>query len=390
MKANTKRGPKPRIAVDPSKVKIDVLVEKIRVRLYESWERNVERALEQLDALLVTDEKPRRVPGPHRDARPQNMLRKAEAATIERSLDEHDGNVTQAAKSLGIHRQSLQRKIRANSLADVANGKRKCGRCRQAGHRADRCPNELVASDDEEPPRAAAPKRRSSLQETYEMITRAQAGDRTAMTDLVRQNIGLVHWVARKHAWSSVPYEDMIQEGQIGLVEAIKRFDVSRGLKLSTFAPNWIRHFIGRAHDNDGLIRLPVASHHQLRLIARAQQSVDSGASYDDVAEHAGIRAKSVQRLLERGTVTMPATLPDVAAPADDGDEERVTLAREHIASLPERLRRVMELRYSGDGMTLLEVGNVLGVSRERVRQLETTALKTLRAKCAADEGAPP
>jgi RNA polymerase sigma-32 factor len=94
-----------------------------------------------------------------------------------------------------------------------------------------------------------------------------------------------------------------------------------------------------------------------------------------------------VQRLLDRGTVTQPATLPDVAAPADDGDEERVTMAREHIAALPERLRRVMELRYSGDdGMTLLEVGNVVGVSRERVRQLETAALKVLRAKFAADE----
>jgi RNA polymerase sigma factor (sigma-70 family) len=354
-----KRGPKPRITVvDPSKAKIDVFVEKIRARLYASWERNVERVLDQLDTLLVADEKPAK----------QSTARKARTQPP-----------IKPPAPIPAAPRGKTKKGRSCGCGPVGRHRREC---KQGSTSVGKPP----ASDSED--EATAPQRITrNLQATYDMITRAQAGDQAAMTELVRQNIGLVHWVARRHAWSSVPYEDMVQEGLIGLVEAIRRFDVSRGLKLTTFAPHWIKHFVTRAHENDGLIRLPVASHHQLQLVRRAQRKAGPDAPIDEIATRAGIRAKSVQRLLDRGTVTQPATLPDVAAPADDGDEERVTMAREHIAALPERLRRVMELRYSGDdGMTLLEVGNVVGVSRERVRQLETAALKVLRAKFAADE----
>lgn len=321
----------------------------------------------------AAEDKPRPTRKVRSKGRPRPVTAQAEAT----------GNVAESQRSPKEHRSS-------RAVVDTSNA-RTCGCAARGRHRRDckqgKSPAAKTSASDADDESTAAPRTTRNLQATYDMITRAQAGDQAAMTELVRQNVGLVHWVARRHAWSSVPYEDMVQEGLMGLVEALKRFDVSRGLKLTTYAQHWIRHFITRAHENDGLIRLPVASREQLRLIKRAEHKAGPGAPIEEVAQRSGLSVKSVQRLLERGTVTQPATLPDAVAPTDgDDDEERIELAREHIAALPERLRRVMELRYSGDGMTLQEVGDVLGVSRERVRQLESAAVRVIRAKFSAEE----
>lgn len=351
-----KRGTKPRLR---EASRIDVLTARIRERLEIAFERKVERLIERMDELLDEPDfpPPARVPDP------------GKAAVVFR-----DTNVSHDAPPRAL----------VASTAKV-NAGRKCGRCRQPGHRSDNCPNEPASEDDGEPePPRAPPVKRATREESFELITRAQAGDRAALDQLVRQNIAMVHWIARKHPWHSMPYEDIVQEGTIGLVKGIMHFDVTRGLALATYLPYWIRHEIGRSHLNDGLIRIPVASHEQLQKLSKLQRKAGRELSISELSERSGIQAKSVTRLLTRGTVTMPEKLPDVPVPHDDHAEmdDMLTEARAAVAALPERLRTVMELRYYGEEQrTLSQVGAVLGISRERARQLETQALKIIRAR---------
>ena len=385
------------------------LVERLATDLTELAVRRVEAEFERMtEAFSValsayqSDDQTAPAPAPGSEIEPPFANFPERARGFRRVLKRQGGGTVDAPATTPAPNNRPQKRGRPSPAVSVGragsspapdtSNARTCGCAARGRHRRD-CkqggsPATKPTASDADDESEATPRRTRNLQATYDMITRAQAGDQAAMTELVRQNIGLVHWVARRHAWSSVPYEDMVQEGLMGLVEALRRFDVSRGLKLTTYATHWVRHFVTRAHENDGLIRLPVASQEQLRLVKRAEHQAGPDAPIEEIAKRAGLGVRSVQRLLERGTVTQPATLPDAAAPAtDEGDEERIELAREHIAALPDRLRRVMELRYSGDGMTLEEVGNVLGVSRERVRQLEVAALRIIRAKVSADGG---
>jgi RNA polymerase sigma factor (sigma-70 family) len=218
---------------------------------------------------------------------------------------------------------------------------------------------------------------------------------------LTEANLRLVVSVARRYRHSTLPLLDRVQEGNLGLMKAVDRFQYRRGFKFSTYATWWIRQSITRAIANSGrTVRLPVHTVEGLGRIEAARQTLarELGRvpTIHEIARRTKIRAEKVTRLLQAGgpLVSLDAPLSDEILVGDRladpsaapdrplQDEDCVRLARSALDSLRERERRVLELRYgfgNGDGHTLQEVADRLNISRERVNQLEKQALNRLR-----------
>jgi RNA polymerase primary sigma factor len=243
-----------------------------------------------------------------------------------------------------------------------------------------------------------------TVDEERELCQRKDAGDEHARRRLIESNLRLVMWVTRRYANRGVPMLDLIQEGNLGLIRAIEKFDVAMGCRLSTYAPWWIRQAVFRAIAAQGAgFHLPAHVLSELRSIrlAREQllQQLQREPLASEIAHESGLDMERVAELL--AYVERPLSLE---SPVGDGDatygelieDTRETPAqavaadllagavRHALAGLEPRLRRVVELRFGLDGenpRTLEEVGRELGVSRERVRQLEERALDKLRAE---------
>jgi RNA polymerase primary sigma factor len=210
--------------------------------------------------------------------------------------------------------------------------------------------------------------------------------------------------ITRNYVNSGVPLLDLIQEGNLGLIRAVEKFDYRMGFKLSTYATWWIRQAVTRAIADQGrTIRLPVHVVDQVRRVMRARRVLTQKLNRDplpeEIAVESGIELKRVHELFD--LVEDPVSLE---TPVGDGDSmygdmledensERPDDAlaellrgvelQEALASLNERMRHVLELRFGLNSQipkTLEEVGNELGVTRERVRQLESRALRELQA----------
>ncbi len=210
--------------------------------------------------------------------------------------------------------------------------------------------------------------------------------------------------ITRNYANSGVPLLDLIQEGNLGLIRAVEKFDYRLGYKLSTYATWWIRQSVTRAIADQGrTIRLPVHVVEQVRKITRARRVLTQKLNRDplpaEIAKESGFDLKRVNELLD--LVEDPVSLE---TPVGDGDsiyadmledvnseQPEAVLAeflrtkelRMALAALNERMRHVLELRFGLNGekpRTLEEVGTELGVTRERVRQLESRALRELQA----------
>jgi RNA polymerase primary sigma factor len=240
--------------------------------------------------------------------------------------------------------------------------------------------------------------------EERELARRKDEGDEDAKRKLIESNLRLVMSIARNYVNSGVPLLDLIQEGNLGLIRAVEKFDGSRGFKLSTYATWWIRQAITRAIADQGrTIRLPVHVVDQVRRVMKARrlliQELGRDPLTEEIAAKAGVEPKRVMELFE--LVEDPVSLE---TPVGDGDSlygdlivdvhsdqpEIVTAERlrgaeiaDALAKLNDRMRHVLELRYglSGDRpRSLEEVGSLLGVTRERVRQLEASAFRELQA----------
>jgi RNA polymerase primary sigma factor len=239
--------------------------------------------------------------------------------------------------------------------------------------------------------------------EERELARRKDEGDEAAKRKLIECNLRLVMSITRNYTKAGVPLLDLIQEGNLGLIRAVEKFDYKLGFKLSTYATWWIRQAITRALADQGrTIRLPVHVAEQVRKVMRARrvlaQKLNREPVVDEIAKESGFPPERVRELFE--LVEDPVSLD---TPVGDGeslygdliedtklDRPDVTTAdnlrsvelAQALSELNPRMRLVLARRFGLDGatpQTLEEVGHSLGITRERVRQLESRALRELR-----------
>jgi RNA polymerase primary sigma factor len=240
--------------------------------------------------------------------------------------------------------------------------------------------------------------------EEIDLAQKAAAGDELARRKLIESNLRLVIAIARRYTSTGVPLVDLIQEGNMGLMRAAEKFDYQRGCHFGTYATWWIRQAVSRAAgEQSRLIHLPEHVATRLRKVRRiaAQLSQENGLDPlpEQIAAACSMEVNEVIDLL--GVIEQPVsldapvddearysladTLEDSTTPAPSETASQHLLGEElhrALALLTARERAVVTLRYGiGDGRsrTLLEVGKELGISRERVRQLEVVALMKLR-----------
>jgi RNA polymerase primary sigma factor len=240
-------------------------------------------------------------------------------------------------------------------------------------------------------------------EEERELARRKDAGDDAARQRLIESNLRLVMSVARNYSRADVPLLDLIQEGNLGLMRAVEKFDYKLGYKLSTYATWWIRQAITRALVDQGrTIRLPLHVAEEVRRLLRTRrqlaQKLNREPTLPELAAEAKQPEERVQQLLEliETPVSLETPVGDgeslfgdllvdarAAAPLEmTADKARAKELVEALGTLEPRLRRVVTLRFGLDGgapYTLDEIGADVGVTRERVRQLETRALRELR-----------
>jgi RNA polymerase primary sigma factor len=240
-------------------------------------------------------------------------------------------------------------------------------------------------------------------QEERELARLKDEGDEAAKRKLIESNLRLVMSITRNYTKAGVPLLDLIQEGNLGLIRAVEKFDYKLGFKLSTYATWWIRQSITRALADQGrTIRLPVHVAEQVRKVMRARrvlaQKLNREPVLPEIAKESGFPIERVRTLLE--LVEDPVSLE---TPVGDGeslygdliedtnsdrpdDATAVVLRSAELSDallrLSPRMRHVLCRRFGLDGeapQTLEEVGGDLGITRERVRQLESRALRELR-----------
>jgi RNA polymerase primary sigma factor len=240
-------------------------------------------------------------------------------------------------------------------------------------------------------------------EEERELARRKDEGDEAAKKRLIESNLRLVMAITRNYTKANVPLLDLIQEGNLGLIRAVEKFDYRLGFKLSTYATWWIRQAITRALADQGrTIRLPVHVADQVRRLLRARrqlaQKFNREPTLAELARETQQSEERVRELLElmENPVSLETPVGDGESLYGDLIEDVHSLApheqsaqqargREIAGALEQlnpRMRRVLSLRFGLDGespQTLEEVGTQLGITRERVRQLETRALRELR-----------
>ena len=240
--------------------------------------------------------------------------------------------------------------------------------------------------------------------EERELARRKDLGDEAAKRRLIECNLRLVMSITRNYTKAGVPLLDLIQEGNMGLIRAVEKFDYKLGFKLSTYATWWIRQAVTRALADQGrTIRLPVHVAEQVRRAQRSRrqlaQKLNRDPSLDEIATDAGFTPERVRELFELvedpvsletpvgdGESSVADMIEDVNSASPDtatNEQARSAELRRALERLNPRMKHVVLRRFGLDGMppqTLEEVGADLGITRERVRQLETRALRELRA----------
>lgn len=238
--------------------------------------------------------------------------------------------------------------------------------------------------------------------EEKKFARRAQRGDESARQRMIESNLRLVVKIARRYINRGLPLLDLIEEGNLGLIHAVKKFDPERGFRFSTYATWWIRQNIERAIMNQsGAVRLPIHVIKDINSCLRAarviRQEREHAPTAQEIADHMDRDVANVERLLglhERVTLRS-GNGDDDASPVDrlrarkDADPSRcaqkaiVNAIVDHwVCSLNDKQRAVVERRFGLHGYsraTLEQIGDEIGVTRERVRQIQLDALKNLK-----------
>lgn len=245
--------------------------------------------------------------------------------------------------------------------------------------------------------------------EEVALAKRVEAGDDAARAHLTRANLRLVVNVAKRYATGGLPLLDLIQEGNLGLMQAVERFDWRRGFKFSTYATWWIRQAITRSLSNDSrTVRLPVHVVETLRKIRRIAPDLATQLERNPTAEELGdvlkldptriveiVRAGRSPMSLEQpvgedGEEPLSDFVEDPEPEAPDGRLLVESLSDDvdrALTILPDRERTILTLRFGLDGnepWTLDEIGAHFGLTRERIRQLQVEALRKLQRSQAA------
>jgi RNA polymerase primary sigma factor len=242
--------------------------------------------------------------------------------------------------------------------------------------------------------------------EEIALAKRIKRGDKKAREQMITANLRLVVKIARDYQGLGLPLLDLINEGNIGLMKGVQRFDPSKGAKLSSYASWWIKQAIRRALSNQSkTIRLPVHVVDKMAHIRKAEvklhESLDREPTDEEVADDIGLDAGRVRRYREASRAPVSLDSPighedstpisdvvadaNAAAPFDqiigDNDNE---LVQEVLATLDARESRILALRFGLDDRkpkTLEEVAERFGVTRERIRQIQEQALRKMRVK---------
>ena len=243
-----------------------------------------------------------------------------------------------------------------------------------------------------------------SAEEEYRLAVRKSQGDEVAKQRLLEANLRLVVSIAKRYTGRGMSFLDLVQEGNLGLIKGVEKFDPEKGFKLSTYATWWIRQSVTRAlADQARTIRVPVHMVETINKMSKMQRKLTLELGYEpsikELADHLDMSEEKVQEIMQ--IAREPASLETPIGEEDDsnlgdfvadsnvvspeGNVESVML-REHIdtllGDLKERERQVIVLRFGledGHPRTLEEVGKEFNVTRERIRQIEAKALRKLR-----------
>jgi RNA polymerase primary sigma factor len=248
--------------------------------------------------------------------------------------------------------------------------------------------------------------KRLTPDEEIVLAERIQRGDQPAREEMIKANLRLVVKIARDYEGLGLPLLDLINEGNIGLMKGVERFDPAKGAKLSTYASWWIKQTIKRALSNQSkTIRLPVHVVDKMARIRKAavklSEALGREATEEEVAGELGLDARRVREYREASHAPVSLDSPvdaedstsisevvadaNAAAPFDeivrDNDKQ---LVQEVLAGLDRRESKILAMRFGladGKTQTLEEVGEHFGVTRERIRQIQEQALGKMRAK---------